>query len=80
MEKDLKKHSSQFWWYDDLIVLGTPLKTNMTLETPIFNRTYIFIHGGFSIVLFVFGGVNQFLKVFQRSLFQQVPTEKSEVS
>ena len=35
----------------------TPLKTNMTLEITIFNRNYIFVHGGFSIVMLVFAGV-----------------------
>ena len=35
----------------------TPLKTNMTLEShPFFNRKYILIHGGFSIVILVFRG------------------------
>ena len=34
-----------------------PPKTNMTnWKIPIFNRKYIFIHGGFSTVMLVFGG------------------------
>ena len=33
---------------------STPLKTNITLENPMFNRKYIFIHGGCSIVMLVF--------------------------
>jgi len=35
-----------------------PMKTNMTLENPSFSRKYIFIHGGFSIVMLVFGGLS----------------------
>ena len=34
-----------------------PPKTNMTnWKIPIFNRKYIFIHGGFSTVMLVVGG------------------------
>jgi len=46
---DLKKHRKKGI---------TPLKTNMTgWKIPIFNRKYIFIHGGFSIVMLVCVGL-----------------------
>ena len=49
-----------------LIMEGTSLKTNMTgREIPIFNEKYIFIHGGFSIAMLVFGrGYPNFEPVF----------------
>ena len=48
-------HPKNTWSWKTLTKKGiTPLKTNMT---GIFNRKYIFIHGGFSIVMLVFGGL-----------------------
>ena len=43
------------WWK---MLDHTPLKTNMTgWKISIFNRTYIFLHGGCSIVMLIFRGV-----------------------
>ena len=47
------KFHQNFSWTNRIT---TPLKTKMTgWKIPMFNRECMFIHGGFSIVMFVFG-------------------------
>ena len=49
-------------------------------KIPVFNMKYIFIHGGFSIAMLVFGGVRVLIQSIGRSAMNIAETAKSRTT